>query len=432
MLLVTVQILTSSSTAIASYTGKESSEPGIHFDGGRFEFQTYDVFNRLIDFQNERHVATYTYKPDGLLLSKTVDDETTVHVWAGTNIVADVDAEGNLIGNYFRGIGLIKNQDDEYFVFNARGDVVQLVDGSGTITQSYIFDAFGNEADPDEYDTNPWRYTGEYFDFESGRIYLRARFYNPRTGRFITEDPYWNIHNMIFGDENTRLGDALGLNIYTFRPCINAIRQSSNLFVYAGNNPVRFVDPSGEFKIAAIVGLGVTVFNKLKSSPNPAPANNRQSSSASAKSAATAATVRPPTTTTQAHHVSANMQKTDGFAGGNTQGRASQNTGIATGSTPPLRMDLRSFGSSDGTSGARVSAFNNTQEATAAARNLGFSKTNFHSHGQPVFKKGNRYITPDVDSHSGGTWKMADSVRNLNSKNTRLGTFDENLNWIGR
>lgn len=47
-----------------------------------------------------------------------------------------------------------------------------------------------------------------------------------------------------------------------------------------------------------------------------------------------------------------------------------------------------------------------------------------------MFKKGNRYITSDVDSHSGGTWKMADSIRNLGSKSTRMGTYDANLNWI--
>ena len=71
------------------------------------------------------------------------------------------------------------------------------------------------------------------------------------------------------------------------------------------------------------------------------------------------------------------------------------------------------------------------RESDKAAEELGFSKTNYRSHGQPVYKKGNRYITPDIDSHSGETWKMADSVDNLRSKNTRMGTYDSQLNRIG-
>ncbi|MBO8176867.1 MAG: hypothetical protein H0Z31_05335 [Bacillus sp. (in: Bacteria)] len=72
-----------------------------------------------------------------------------------------------------------------------------------------------------------------------------------------------------------------------------------------------------------------------------------------------------------------------------------------------------------------------TAQATALAYSLGYKKTSYKSHGQPVFKKGNRYITPDVDSHSGGVWKMATSVKNLGSKKTRLGTYDASLKRIG-
>ncbi|WP_277491241.1 MULTISPECIES: toxin C-terminal domain-containing protein [unclassified Breznakia] len=70
------------------------------------------------------------------------------------------------------------------------------------------------------------------------------------------------------------------------------------------------------------------------------------------------------------------------------------------------------------------------KEATEAANKLGYKDTNQYSHGQKVFRKGNRYITPDVDAHSGGVWKMADSIKNLGSKSTRMGTYDANLNWI--
>jgi hypothetical protein len=75
--------------------------------------------------------------------------------------------------------------------------------------------------------------------------------------------------------------------------------------------------------------------------------------------------------------------------------------------------------------------FKTTKAATDAAKKLGFTKTNFYSHGQPVYKKGNNYITPDVDQHSGGAWKMANSVKNLGKKDTRSGTYDINLNKIG-
>jgi hypothetical protein len=75
--------------------------------------------------------------------------------------------------------------------------------------------------------------------------------------------------------------------------------------------------------------------------------------------------------------------------------------------------------------------FKTTKEAIKAARDLGFEKTNYRSQGQPVFKKGNRYISPDIDSHNGGIWKMADSVKNLGSRTTRMGTYDAYLNRIG-
>jgi hypothetical protein len=69
----------------------------------------------------------------------------------------------------------------------------------------------------------------------------------------------------------------------------------------------------------------------------------------------------------------------------------------------------------------------------AAAEELGYQRTSSKSHGQPVYynAKTGRYITPDVDSHIGGVWKMADSIRSLGSKRTRLGTFDADLKWIG-
>ncbi len=97
----------------------------------------------------------------------------------------------------------------------------------------------------------------------------------------------------------------------------------------------------------------------------------------------------------------------------------------------PQNNNNKNDDESEKNSSNRENSFKTAQEATKAAKDLGFEKTNYRSQGQPVFKKGNRYISPDVDCHNGGVWKMADSVQNLGNRTTRMGTYDAYLNWIG-
>ena len=138
------------------------------------------------------------------------------------------DARGNLIRSIQHG----------FHLFNTRGDVVQRVNSQGVVLHTYRYDAFGNEISPDSGNTNRFRFAGEYFDWETGTIYLRARAFNPRTGRFTQPDPHWNIGNAIFGDN---LMERNG----RFVPCPLAIMQAGNLFVYCINNPIRWTDPTG-------------------------------------------------------------------------------------------------------------------------------------------------------------------------------------------
>ncbi|MGN0179061.1 MAG: RHS repeat-associated core domain-containing protein, partial [Monoglobaceae bacterium] len=94
----------------------------------------------------------------------------------------------------------------EYYTRDPHGSITSL--GS----RSYTYDAFGNETEDNTTDENPFRYCGEYYDAESGLIYLRNRYYDPSVGRFISEDP---------------------------------AKDGSNWYAYCGNNPVMFVDPLG-------------------------------------------------------------------------------------------------------------------------------------------------------------------------------------------
>jgi len=173
--------------------------------------------------------VTYTYRPDGLRYSKN----DTVHIWDGANIVGDI-VGGTLKETYIRGIGLVaskKSSTFSYYLFNGHGDVVR----HGT--KAYEYDAFGVERELSSSDANPFRYCGEYFDVETKTNYLRARYYNPRLGRFTQADTHWTVKNMTYGDKpvkinNIKRDDKLGLNIYTIVPDRLAIMQPS-IKIYA-------------------------------------------------------------------------------------------------------------------------------------------------------------------------------------------------------
>ena len=95
---------------------------------------------------------------------------------------------------------------------------MQTVSESGEIENQYDYDIFGNPTLTVENYLNSIRYAGEFYDAETGLYYLRARYYDPYIGRFISEDSYW-------GEDN----NPLSLNLYT----------------YAHNDPLKYIDPTG-------------------------------------------------------------------------------------------------------------------------------------------------------------------------------------------
>ena len=146
----------------------------------------------------------------------------------------------------------------------------------------YEYDAFGNATDGGaDYmvlesghmvwsatRNNQFRYCGEYFDQETDSYYLRARYYDPALGRFISEDTHWNTDNMIYGDNPVKINERENPynpnNSVTFAysPNINAVLQSGNQYSYCVGNPVHYSDPDGEFFIE-IVGLCVIIGSTL-------------------------------------------------------------------------------------------------------------------------------------------------------------------------
>ena len=103
-------------------------------------------------------------------------------------------------------------------------------------------------------DENPFRYCGEYYDIETGLIYLRARYYDPNIGRFTSKDIHWNPYNSIYGDNPVKTLNSDDCTSYY--PDELAIKQSNNQYAYCADNPLLFIDSSGHW-LHIIIGTAV-------------------------------------------------------------------------------------------------------------------------------------------------------------------------------
>ena len=188
----------------------------------------------------------YTYDSGGIRQSKTVNGITHTYYTEGSTIHKEELSNGNkLIYGYDEsGIASIEYGNARYYVQkNIQGDVVALVDGNKAVVAKYIYDAWGNHKVYDGNNVensdstfigniNPFRYRGYYYDAESGLYYLQTRYYDPEIGRFINSDSIDYI-------------DPKSIN-------------GLNLYSYCGNNPVNYIDPTGNSVIFILIILGIT------------------------------------------------------------------------------------------------------------------------------------------------------------------------------
>ena len=226
---------------------------GIH---SKTETYTYTAFGELKTAEVDNFFAEYYYGADGFRSGKKVNGVSTGYVYDGMYIVGESVDGVNY--TYSRGTDLLGYTsslgETVYYRTNVHGDVKELVNVFGESLERYDYNAYG--AEDEDYNPfrrmfgkksvyNPFRYTGEYTDSETGLVYLRNRMYDPETGRFISEDTHWNIDNCIYGD-------AIDGNRPT-TPDIWAIIQSTNLSAYCMGNPIMYVDYEGGFVAIATV-----------------------------------------------------------------------------------------------------------------------------------------------------------------------------------
>jgi RHS repeat-associated protein len=188
----------------------------------------YDSENRLTGQNNG--AVKIVYDGDGNRVSKTAGGVTTEYLVDTNNLTGHAQVAEEMVGGavrrvYTYGQHLIsQNQlvggrwSASFYTHDGSGSVRLLTDAGGAVTDTYDYDAFGVLLSRTGTTPNEYLYTGERYDPNLGFYYLRARYMNPETGRFVSADGY-------VGSDY----DPLLLHKY----------------LYANADPVNRIDPTG-------------------------------------------------------------------------------------------------------------------------------------------------------------------------------------------
>jgi RHS repeat-associated protein/uncharacterized repeat protein (TIGR01451 family) len=178
---------------------------------------TWNAFGQLTAIHDGNGTSTtYRYDALGRRIEVDANGQTTRYVYNGTNIALEYNGSNALVASYTDGLGdnapleMVRSGQPYYYLTDAEGSVTALTSASGSVVDTYTYDTFGNQTATGTV-VNPVTYTGQQYDATSGLYYYGARYYDPSTGRFLSEDPLF----------------------------------SPNPYAYVGNDPTNFVDPTG-------------------------------------------------------------------------------------------------------------------------------------------------------------------------------------------
>lgn len=192
--------------------------------GSNGHFQFY--WNSLGQLESVRLngsvVASYRYDAFGRRISKDASGQTRYYLWDNRQIASEMDGAGNTLVeySYYPGtdnLHAVSTPDGNvyYAAHGEQSDVVGLIRGSDkTVQAQYAYRPFGTPERNDLGVAGNMRWRGLPYDAETGLYYVRARYYDAETGRFLSEDP---------------IGLDGGINQYAF----------------GGNDPINHRDPSG-------------------------------------------------------------------------------------------------------------------------------------------------------------------------------------------
>jgi RHS repeat-associated protein len=158
--------------------------------------------NHMMTMSTSGTSVAMIYDGDGNRVGKNVNGVWTYYLVDDMNptgysqVVEDLSANGAVTRQYTYGLQRISENQlvngawtPSFYGYDGGGNVRNLTNSAGAVTDEYEYDAFGNSFTKVGATPNNYLYRGEQFDSDLGLYYLRARYYNPLTGSFLSRDP---------------------------------------------------------------------------------------------------------------------------------------------------------------------------------------------------------------------------------------------------
>ena len=221
-----------------TFTTDDMGSPILMTRGGNTVAElTWGESRSLTAFETDKFSAEYIYNADGLRIQKNVTigntTKKTKFIWGNNGLAGMIagarkvtilyDADGEAAGFVVNDSNVTSLSGIYTYIKNLQGDVIRVIDESGTTVLSYTYDPWGVPTITGNQmlaELNPCSYRCYYYDWETGYYYLQSRYYVPSLGRFLSVDSERYVDTFYEISRN-------------------------NIFAYCGNSPIFAIDYDG-------------------------------------------------------------------------------------------------------------------------------------------------------------------------------------------
>jgi RHS repeat-associated protein len=225
------------STPSTSYTYDHNGNTLTSVTGSNTTTYAWDFESRLtsVTLPGTGGTVNFKYDPFGRRIYKSSSSGISLYAYDGDNLIEETDATGAVVARYSDGfnidepLAMLRGGATSYYHADGLGSITSLSGPAGALAQTYTFDSFGKQTASSGSLTNPFRYAARESDAETGLYYYRARYYDPSTGRFLSEDP------------------------------IRYAGHAIDFYRYSLNNPANLIDPTGLATVVNNTGAPIIV-----------------------------------------------------------------------------------------------------------------------------------------------------------------------------